>query len=274
MKRSLLYQIGSAETLEFDAVVEEVQLAETLGIDTAWCFPAAGVDGKFRDSAPLIWLSGIAARTQRIRLGWGLAGMTPPSRPPMRMAEQASSIDLASEGRLDIAFLPDADLAHEGAPAWDEGVRMSVKMWSADTFSWNSARFTVQPVDVLPKPVQLPHPPIWLAGWSVDHATRAGEGGLAFLDISGAADETLVLSREAYAEARAGADPNDLVSAGIYGVAVDLETSPAGIERLIRLEELGFDEVVVRAGCFEAGSTRASEQIQFLASEAGRSQRS
>ena len=92
MKRSLLYQMGSMETLDFETLVKEVQLAEKLGIDTVWCFPAAGGDGDFRDSAPSIWLSALASRTERIRLGWGLAGMTPPGNPPMRMAEQAASM--------------------------------------------------------------------------------------------------------------------------------------------------------------------------------------
>ena len=270
MKRSLFYQLGSLEALEFDAVLEEIQLAEELGIDTVWCFPAAGANGDFRDSAPSIWLSGIASRTQRIRLGWGLAAMTPPSHPPMRMAEQAASIDLASKGRLDVAFLPDAELSPEAGGAWDEGVRMLVEMWDAPRFSWTSTRFTVQPVDVVPKPAQRPHPPLWLAGWSAAHATRAGEGGLAFLDLSGAADETLVLRRDAYTEARAGADPNDLVSAGIFGIAVDLESTPDGVNRLMNWEDLGFDHVVVRAGPLDGGHTQATERIRFLASEDAR----
>jgi len=126
VKRSLFYQIGSRETLEFETLVEEVQFAEELGLDAIWCFPAAGGDGDFRDSAPSIWLSALASRTDRIRLGWGLAGMTPPSHPPIRIAEQAAAIDLASDGRLDVAFLPDAELVHADTGTWDEGVRMLV----------------------------------------------------------------------------------------------------------------------------------------------------
>ena len=251
-------------------MLEEVQLAEILGIDTLWCFPAAGAEGDFRDSAPLIWLSALASRTERIRLGCGLAAMIPPSHPPIRVAEQAASIDLASNGRLDVAFLPDGELAQEDAGAWDEGVRMLVDMWDSPKFSWTSESFSVMPVDVLPKPVQLPHPPLWLAGWSAEHATRAGEGGLAFLDISGAADDMLVLHRDAYTEARAGADPNDLVSSGIYGIAVDLDLSSNGVDRLARWEDLGFDHLVVRAGPLDAGDTHASERIRFLASEDAR----
>lgn len=266
MKRSLLYQIGSLTHIEFDAMLEEVQLAEELGIDTVWCFPTAGADGDFRESAPSIWLSALASRTERIRLGWGLPAMTPPGQPPMRVAEQAASIDLASKGRLELALLPDGDLTEEEAGSWDEGARMLVDMWDAATFSWTSARFAVLPVDVVPKPAQHPHPPLWIAGWSADHATRAGEGGFAFLDISGGTDTTLMLHRDRYTEARAGVDPHVLVSPGLYGIAVELDAAPAEVDRLARWEDLGIDEVVVRASQLQGGHDEAKQRIRFLAS--------
>jgi alkanesulfonate monooxygenase SsuD/methylene tetrahydromethanopterin reductase-like flavin-dependent oxidoreductase (luciferase family) len=258
------------DTLAFDALLEEVQLAEELGIDTVWCFPAAGAEGTFSDGAPSIWLSALASRTERIRLGWGLAAMTPPSHPPMRVAEQAASIDLASKGRLEVAFLPDGELAGQDAEAWDEGVRMLVDMWDTPTFSWTSPRFTVLPVDVVPKPTQHPHPPLWLAGWSGDHATLAGQGGFAFLDVSGGSDQTLVLHRDLYTEARSGADPHELVSAGLYGIAAELDSTPAEVDRLIRWEDLGIDHVVIRAGPLEGGHAEACERIRFLTSEDAR----
>lgn len=265
MKRSIFYQVGSIETPEFDTLVEEVLLAEQLAIDTVWCFPNAAEGGNFRDGAPSIWLSALASRTERIRLGWGLPGMTPPNSPPLRMAEQAAVIDLASGGRLELALMPEGELDADDAGAWDEGVRMLIEMWDTPSFSWTSPRFTVQPVDVVPKPVQQPHPPLWLAGWSAVHARRAGERGLAFLDLSGATDETLVLHRDEYAKARAGADPNDLVSTGVYGIGVDLEASPAAVDRLLHWEALGFDHVIVRAAAQGAGDDEAGALIRFLA---------
>ena len=278
MKRSLLYQIGGETSdstsgslpLGFDDMLEEVQLAEELGIDAVWCFPASGSEGDFRGSAPAIFLSALASQTERIRLGWGLADMTPPARPPMRVAEQAAAIDIASKGRLEVAVLPGSDLAPEDSEGWDEGVRMLVDMWDAPAFSWTSPRFTVQPVDVVPKPLQDPHPPIWLAGWSGDHATRAGEAGLAFLDVSGGTDETLHVHRDLYTEARAGCDPLDLVSAGLYGIAVELEATSKGQSQLEAWEEAGIDQVVVRAGPLEGGHAEARERIRFLASEDAR----
>lgn len=143
---------------------------------------------------------------------------------------------------------------------------MLVEMWDEPTFSWTSERFDVRPIDVLPKPVQKPHPPIWLAGWSASHARAAGRGGLAFLDLSGAEPDQLEIHRDAYTESRAECDPNDLVSVAAVGVAAELEASEAGGERLASLESLGIDEAILRVGPLEGGHEEALERIRFLAS--------
>jgi alkanesulfonate monooxygenase SsuD/methylene tetrahydromethanopterin reductase-like flavin-dependent oxidoreductase (luciferase family) len=236
LKRSLLYQVGSADGVDFESLGEEARLAETLGVDTLWCFPSMNDGGDFLTGAPEIWLSALASHTERIRLGWGLAGMTPPSFPPMRVAEQGATLDQASEGRLEVALVPDGDLPEEAGSDWQEGYRMLVDMWDEPTFSWTSERFEVRPVDVVPKPIQRPHPPIWLAGWSADHARRAGKGGLGFLDLSGGTDAMLEVHRDAYSESRAEADPHDLVCVHAYGVAGDLEPGEASLERLTNWE--------------------------------------
>jgi len=267
MKRSILVQIGSADQLDFEELLGEVRMAEELGIDSAWCFPAAGERGDFRDSAPLIWLSALANQTERIRLGWGLAGMLAPKRPPMRVAEQAAAVDLASNGRIDLAFLPDGELDEVAGEPWDEGVRMLVDMWDQPAFSWTSERFEVMPVDVLPKPVQSPHPPLWLAGWSATHAMRAGQSGMAFLDISGGTDESLLLNREAYLQARADVDANDLVSIGVVAAAVELDSASDGVGRFAEWEELGFDEVILRTRPVDGGHEEAKDRIRLLANE-------
>ena len=264
MKKSLLYQVGGVEGADFETLSEEVSLAEELGIDTVWCFPSAGEQGDFGEAAPEIWLAALAGRTQRIRLGWGLAALMPPSYPPMRVAEQGASLDLASEGRVEIALLPTDVLAEGDEKIWQEGYRMLVDMWDEPKFSWTSDRFTVRPVDVLPKPCQRPHPPLWLAGWSVEHARHAGRGGLGFLDLSGAPDEMLEIHRDAYSEGRAEADPVTLVCVHAYGVASDLEPGSAASERLERWNALGFDEAIVRVGPLDGRTGQAAERIRFL----------
>jgi alkanesulfonate monooxygenase SsuD/methylene tetrahydromethanopterin reductase-like flavin-dependent oxidoreductase (luciferase family) len=265
LKRSILIQIGSSDELAFEELREEVQLAEKLGLESVWCFPSAGASGDFRESAPLIWLSALASQTEKIRLGWGLAEMLAPASPPIRIAEQAAALDLASKGRLDLSLLPEAELVDAADGPWDEGVRMLVDMWDQPTFSWTSNRFAVMPVDVLPKPVQRPHPPIWLAGWNAAHAKSAGTGGMAFLDLSGGEDETLLIHREAYLEARRSADPDRLVSTGTVGIAVEFAPLGQDRARLEEWEDLGFDEIIVRTRPAEGGHEEAKERIRYLA---------
>lgn len=289
MYRGLFYQLGAASPAGFEALRDEVALAEELGLDAVWCLPMSGDDGGWQGSAPEIWLAGLAGATDRIRLGWGVPGVWPPREPPVREAEQGASLDVASGGRLDVALLPESGggdegtiesedgLAPERSPALDEGVRMWVDMWAPATFSWTSPRFSVPPIDVVPKPVQRPHPPLWLVGWSAAHAAQAGLLGLGFLDVCGGDVAIWSAHRECYAAARGDAKPDDLVCASTYAVAADPseagETGLAASGRAARtsrdwLEELsaiGIDHVVLRAGPLEGGHEETCRRIRWFA---------
>ena len=258
MKRSILYQVGGPDGLDFEALATEVVLAEELGVDTVWLFPSSGDDGSFRGSAPEIWLAALAERTARIRLGWGIGELLPPDRPPMRVAEQAAALDLASDGRLEVALLPEGELEGE----WQEGYRMLVDMWDDPTFSWGSDRFEVRPIDVVPKPVQKPHPPLWLVGWTDDHARAAGQGGLGYLDVSGVNDEAVEIHRDAYTEGRAEASPEDLVSVHAFGVLGDLEPGEESQARLAAWETLQVDHAILRAGQPEGGADEGPKRLR------------
>jgi len=199
--------------------------------------------------------------------------MTPPERAPIGLAEQAACLDLACEGRLDLAFLPTgelADVAPRVASGWDEGIRMLVEMWDAPSFSWRSPRFDLKPIDVLPKPVQKPHPPLWLVGWQADHAARAGAHGLGFLDVSGGSDETLELHRSRYREARSGADVHDLVCESAFAAALELPAEGLGspdslVRRLAGWENIGIDQAVARIDWPDRGHEQSMSSIRLLA---------
>lgn len=307
MERSLLYQVGHAPSsgrasgadaspitnpiakpnADLAAWVADLHLAEEVGLTSVWCFPVAGEEGDFGGSAPVVWLAALAARTERLRLGWGVPGMMPPAKPPFRIAEQAAALDLASKGRLDFAVLPDvggaagpADPETEaessedagadaGDDAWDEGARMLVEMWDAPAFSWTSARFEVMPIDVVPKPVQRPHPPIWYAGWSAAHAHRAGVGGMSYLDLSGAGDEAIGAHLNAYRRARASVAAADLLSISAFAAAAEIAPNALGSARLARWEELGVDQAVMPLSYQDTSREEAEQKIRFLAESAG-----
>ena len=279
MQRSLLYQLGSRDSGRLDRFSEEAALAEGLGFGSLWCLPESGAAGDFKGGAPEFWLASLADRTDRLRLGWGLAGHAPPQRPPIRTAEQAASLDLACKGRLEIALLPDPALDRaEGDAAspdmnpdwdsdWEEGIRMLVDMWDGPRFSWTSPRFEVPPVDVLPKPVQTPHPPLWLVGWSLHHARHAGRAGLGFLDVSGAEDDVLEMHRDAYRSGRAESDPHLLVCVSVYAALLGAESDAKLVERVARWEGLGFDQAVLRIDPAVDDAATTALRIRSLAGE-------
>lgn len=286
MERSIFHQLDAPSPRRFAALQRTVRLAESLGIARVWCLPGTAPSGAWADGAPEIWLAALAGATDRIRLGWGVPGLWPPATPPVREAEQAAALDVASGGRLDLALLPaestrspEADESDEtvvdgsatrapadGGDGRDEGVRMLVDMWAPATFSWTSARFAVPPIDVVPKPLQRPHPPLWLVGWSAEHARAAGRAGLSLLDVSGGGLPLWQAHRACYVEARAGADPADLAGPAFFAVAVDLpegselaaeahagRAGPARRSWLAALEASGIDAVVLRAGLRDEG---------------------
>lgn len=303
MDRGLFFQLGALTPARFAELAEEVELAETLGLDAVWCLPMTDESGGFRGGVPVVWLAGLAGQTKSIRLGWGVPGVWPPTVTPVREAEQAATLDGACGGRLDVAVLPevgdraradavaaadedsevdaamDAEVAAErsatepSTDARDEGIRMWVEMWAPATFSWTSPRFSVPPIDVVPKPVQRPHPPLWLVGWSAEHAVHAGRAGLGFLDVSGGGLELWAEHRECYVSGRSGADPEDLVCVSAYAVATDPPEdwdAAAGNGSDLRdwldeLEALEIDQVVLRAGPLELGHAEACRRIQWLA---------
>lgn len=285
MERALFLELDAPTPRRFAALRRSVRLAESLGIARIWLLPGMAATGAWAPSAPQIWLAALAAETERIRLGWGVPGLWPPTEPPVREAEQAAALDLASEGRLDLALLPapgpdrampvddDRDDAHAGralgagacgggaleAAVLDEGVRMLVDMWAPATFSWTSARFAVPPIDVLPKPLQQPHPPLWLVGWSAEHARAAGRAGLALLDVTGGDLALWQAHRACQVEARAAADPTARAGPARFAVAVDLREGselaaealagcpgPARRAWLASLAAAGVDAIVLR----------------------------
>jgi alkanesulfonate monooxygenase SsuD/methylene tetrahydromethanopterin reductase-like flavin-dependent oxidoreductase (luciferase family) len=90
---------------------------------------------------------------------------------------------------------------------WDEAVRMIPKMWTQEEFSWRSERFNIPTRNVLPKPLQKPHPPIWMAGTQPSSAFLAAERGLGFLHFSYSDPEALDEKVQKYREGIARCEP-------------------------------------------------------------------
>lgn len=150
--------------------LEEVTRAEALGFDSAWMEEHHSVPDHYWPS-PLPVLAGFATRTSRLMLGTDI--LVAPFYHPVRLAEDVALLDVMSGGRftlgIAIGYKPD-EFALYDVPLEKRGARFEEQLaivkglWTGEPFSFKGTYYTVQG-RLEPRPVQAPHPPIWIGGW-------------------------------------------------------------------------------------------------------------
>src|SRR5947208_2522103 len=148
------------------------------------------------DIAHAVFLAAASQRSKRIRLGHGIVLMPPAYNPPARVAERLATLDLVSGGRVDWGTGESASRAelegfgidpNERRAMWRETVEQVANMMVMDPYPGFSGKYFSMPVrNVLPKPVQKPHPPIWVAcsnRETIHLAAQLGIGALTFAFI-------------------------------------------------------------------------------------------
>ncbi|HEX5614922.1 MAG TPA: LLM class flavin-dependent oxidoreductase [Acidimicrobiia bacterium] len=163
---------GAEERLFRDAL-EQIEFADSIGIDYLWEVEHHFLEEYSHSSAPEVFLAAASQRTKRMRLGHGIVQTPPPFNHPARVAERLATLDLVSGGRVDFGTGESSSEAELGGflidPAdkremWEEGLRVALRCLSESPFTGHSGRFvTMPPRNVVPKPVQRPHPPVWVA---------------------------------------------------------------------------------------------------------------
>ena len=163
---------GSEYQLIQDAL-EQIELADSLGIDYVWEVEHHFLEEYSHSSAPEVFLAAASQRTKRIRLGHGIVQTPPPFNHPARIAERISMLDLVSGGRADFGSGESSSEAELGGfmiepehkrAMWEEGLRVAVRCMSETPFTGHSGDYvTMPPRNVVPKPMQRPHPPLWVA---------------------------------------------------------------------------------------------------------------
>jgi alkanesulfonate monooxygenase SsuD/methylene tetrahydromethanopterin reductase-like flavin-dependent oxidoreductase (luciferase family) len=168
---------------------EQAVLADELGFRCWWEVEHHGAVEFSWSSAPEVFLAYLSQHTRRIHLGH--AGVLAPFRinHPLRVAERAALLDVISGGRLELG------LARSGGNEWDtfgvdpstsraqlvEAMRMIPKMWSEAPFRWKSEHIEIPERNVIPKPLQRPHPPLWQTCGSPESFRLAGTLGVGSL---------------------------------------------------------------------------------------------
>ena len=142
--------------------------------------------------------------------------MPGPFNHPIRVAERAAALDIVSNGRFDLGTgrsITEQELGGFGIdpadsrPMWEEAIQMIPKIWMNETFSWEGDYYVVPPRQVLPKPIQKPHPPMWMACTQPESFRIAGSKGLGALSFGFVAPGLLEASMSVYRDAIANADP-------------------------------------------------------------------
>jgi natural product biosynthesis luciferase-like monooxygenase protein len=155
----------------FDNIVEQVLYADKIGIEYVWMVEHHFVRHGGLCAANYAFLSYLAAKTSRIRLGTGATVL--PLNDPLRVAEQAATLDQLSKGRFDLGvgrgFLRDEfdtfgiDM-RETRERVEEGVDLIKRAWAEAPLTWRGKfRPPIDALTVLPRLYQKPHPPIWNA---------------------------------------------------------------------------------------------------------------
>jgi alkanesulfonate monooxygenase SsuD/methylene tetrahydromethanopterin reductase-like flavin-dependent oxidoreductase (luciferase family) len=223
MKFGLLYEIEvlapwdeNSHRNVFQESLEQIKLAEQVGFDYVWEVEHHFLGEFSISSAPEVFLAAVSQHTSRIRIGHGVVLLPFGYNHPIRVAERAATLDIISGGRLDFGTGRSATF-YEMEPfgvdpertrvEWDEAVRMIPKMWTENEFSWESDTIRIPTRNVLPKPIQKPHPPIWMAGTQPSSAQLAAERGLGFLHFTFGDPESLDVKVQTYREGLESSQP-------------------------------------------------------------------
>src|SRR5215831_5291409 len=177
----------------FQDALDQVELADHLGIDYAWEVEHHFLEEYSHSSAPEIFLAACSQRTKNIRLGHGICLMPPKYNHPARVAERIATLDLVSNGRVEWGTGESATAVEMGGfgvdpddkrSMWEEATREAANMLTVRPYPGFCGRWFDMPCrNIVPKPVQRPHPPMWVAcsrRETIHRAARAGIGALAF----------------------------------------------------------------------------------------------
>ena len=185
-----------AELKLFQDALSQVELADRLGIDHAWEVEHHFLEEYSHSSAPEVFLAAASQRTKTIRLGHGIVLMPPGYNAPARIAERIATLDLVSNGRVEFGTGESASRAElegfginpaERRAMWRETVEQVANMLAMDPYpGYQGTYFSMPARNVVPKPVQKPHPPLWVAcsnRETIHLAAQLGIGALTFAFI-------------------------------------------------------------------------------------------
>ncbi|MDE3085669.1 MAG: LLM class flavin-dependent oxidoreductase [Acidobacteriota bacterium] len=182
------------ESRVFAEALEQIELADRIGIDCAWVVEHHFLEEYSHSSAPELFLAAASQRTRRIRLGHGIMHTIPAINHPARVAERIATLDVLSGGRVEFGTGEGSAAAEldgfgvepaEKRAMWEEGTRVALRCLTETPFSGHVGEYVrLAPRNVVPKPVQRPHPPVWVACTRRETIQLAAEHGIGALSFA------------------------------------------------------------------------------------------
>jgi alkanesulfonate monooxygenase SsuD/methylene tetrahydromethanopterin reductase-like flavin-dependent oxidoreductase (luciferase family) len=193
-------------TTVYERALSRIEIMDRTGYDCVWLaehhFNTYSVCPSIN-----VMATHVAARTARLRIG--LAVSLAAFYHPVRLAEEVAMVDVLSGGRVNwgagrgfdrVEFEAFGVPVEESSDRFRECVDIVLAAWRHERLSWQGRFWRYQDLEVLPKPLQAPHPPVWLAATSPDSIRRAAEKGFDILQDPHATHADIGRKRALYYE--------------------------------------------------------------------------
>jgi alkanesulfonate monooxygenase SsuD/methylene tetrahydromethanopterin reductase-like flavin-dependent oxidoreductase (luciferase family) len=180
-----------SEYVLFNDALTQIERADQLGFDYAWEVEHHFLEEYSHSSAPEVFLAAASQRTKNIRLGHGIIQL--PTNHPARVAERVSTLDLISHGRVEFGIGEGSSVTElhpfdrrfrDKRAVWEDAVRAILPMFWKEGWEYHGEFFDFPLRNVVPKPRQRPHPPLWVACSQMDTIRMAGRRGMGALGFS------------------------------------------------------------------------------------------
>jgi alkanesulfonate monooxygenase SsuD/methylene tetrahydromethanopterin reductase-like flavin-dependent oxidoreductase (luciferase family) len=224
MKFGVLYELrvfdGVTEQQAYNNVLDQIVFAEKCGFEYVWMVEHHFTSAGSHSSAPEVFFGAVSQRTSTIRIGHSVVLLPHQFNPPVRVAERIAALDILSNGRVEFGTgrstlyeqLGMGVDPGESREQWEAALREIPKMWRDEPYpGWDGPYFKVPPgMQIVPKPIQKPHPRMWMAAAQPDSFDVAASHGLGVLAFAVGVPQRLTRHIQRYKEAVK--NPSDPVS--------------------------------------------------------------
>jgi alkanesulfonate monooxygenase SsuD/methylene tetrahydromethanopterin reductase-like flavin-dependent oxidoreductase (luciferase family) len=226
MKFSLIYEAQTDDTSRagdakiLNDMVEQCMLADRLGFDVVWCVEHTALEKYAHMSIPETFLAYVAGRTTRIGIGHGVICLPPKQNHPVKVAERCAALDILSGGRLHVGFGKGGTQQEAGTFGYDladlppmikEAMYLVPRLWMEDNWEYKGKFIDIAPRPIHPKPLQDPHPPLYMACTHDETLNDAGGRGIGALVLGFGGPEQVATKNEIYRRAFKERDPAEQV---------------------------------------------------------------